>query len=110
MLFIWKLERIWNDLYHRDLDYYCYFLFCYMIYLTLVLTILFLCVLLAWKEHEANKERFKFINALIAKTAEEAANLSAIDNARIKIEKPVPIDMVPLDEATDEEFMEAIGK
>ena len=79
-----------------------------MIYLVLV--IFFLCGLLAWKEYETNKERFKFINALIAKTAEEAANLSLSDNVKLKIEKPVPPDLVPLDEAPDEEFMEAIGK
>ena len=79
-----------------------------MIYLVLV--IFFLCGLLAWKEHQANKERFKLINALIAKSAEEAMNLTLSDNTKLKIEKPKLPDLVPLDEATDEEFMEAIGK
>lgn len=81
-----------------------------MILTVLTLVILFLCALLAWKEHEANRERFKFINALIARTAEESMNLSLSDNTKIKVEKPQSVDTIPLDEATDEEFMEAIEK
>ena len=50
--------------------------------------ILILCGLLGWKEREGRLERNKLINALLAKNANEMANLDLADKTQIKTEVP----------------------
>lgn len=50
--------------------------------------ILILCGLLGWKERESRLERNKFINALLAKNAQEMVNLDLADKTQIKAEVP----------------------
>lgn len=54
---------------------------------------------------EEKRERAKLINALIAKTAQDAVNLGLTDKlAPLKPQEEKAPDMVPLDQLTEEEF------
>lgn len=57
--------------------------------IVLLLVILGLGALLGWKERENRLERSKFINALLAKNAQEMVNLDLADKTQIKTEIPL---------------------
>lgn len=58
---------------------------------------------------ETNREKQKLINALIARNAQETANLTFADNTKItpEVTKPDP-DLIPMDQLNDEQFDEHI--
>lgn len=76
--------------------------------LILIGVILILAGLLGWKEREARLERAKLINALIAKTAGEAASLDLADKTEIKAEVPKPPDLVPVEDLSEDEFKKIV--
>lgn len=76
--------------------------------IVLVIVIALLCGLLGWTEHEARLERNKFINALMAKNAEELANLELADKTQIKAEVPKQSDFVSSDSLSQKDWEEAI--
>ena len=69
-------------------------------------------VLLAFliiKETQAQKERAKFINALIAKSATELRDLELTEKVKpIQPEMPAEPNLVPEAELSDEEFFEKV--
>ncbi len=73
----------------------------------LLIVIGVLCLLLAYKERESNKERSKFINAITSKSANEQAMLDTIDKTKIEPVKSQP-DIIPEQSLTDEEWMKYI--
>lgn len=85
-----------------------------MIEIPLVLVIITLCVLLAFQDRESRKERKSLMNAIIAKSSEELANLELADKTNIDVKTPdvqddgLPSDAVPMSEINDDDFMRAI--
>ncbi len=65
---------------------------------------------LAYQDHQNRKERSKFINALLSKNAGELRDLEFADKLEIKHEIPREPDLVPLDQATDEQFDKVISE
>lgn len=80
-----------------------------LVLVVLCLVIASLIGVLAFVEYQNRLERAKFINALIAKNAYEAANLDMADKTEIKVEKPKEPDLIPVDDLSDEEFKRAVG-
>lgn len=86
-----------------------------MIEIALTLVIFALCGLLAWQINESRKERKSLMNAIIAKSSEELANLELADKTRIDI-KPesdlmsdgMPKDATSISDADDDTFMSVI--
>ena len=76
--------------------------------IVLVIVILILCGYLGWKEREARIERAKFINALLAKNAQEMVNLELADKTQIKTEIPKPSEFVPPENLSQEDWEKAI--
>lgn len=76
----------------------------YAAFASLVLVIIALCALLAWKERENRLERAKMLNAIIAKTPEDAVNLNIADKTEVVVNEPPKEDYLPLDDLTDEEL------
>lgn len=78
-----------------------------MIY-ALVVVIAVLVGLIGWMDYNHRLERQKLVNALMAKNAQEQANLDMADKTKIKVENEVqpviPPDLVPENQMTDEEF------
>ena len=74
-----------------------------------IVVILILCGLIGWKEHESRLERNKLINALLAKNAQEMANLDLADKTVIKANvpegKPDLVNVENLDNETFEKVM-----
>ena len=75
----------------------------------LVIVILALTGLIGYKEYLAQKERAKFINALVGKNAGEVASLDLSDKTKIKVESKEP-EFIPTEQLPEEEFAEAIKK
>lgn len=59
-----------------------------MIEFVLIAVILILCGYLGWEKREAHLERNKLVNALLAKNAQEMANLDLADKTQIKTQIP----------------------
>lgn len=60
---------------------------------------------------ETNKEKAKLVNALIAKTPEQARDLNLADKVTpIKPITQAPSDIVPIDSLSDEEFDKHIAE
>ena len=76
--------------------------------IVLSIVILILCGLLGWKEREARIERAKFINALLAKNAQDMVNLDLADKTQIKAEVPKQSDFVSPDNLSQEDWEKAI--
>ena len=76
--------------------------------LILFLVIATLTVLIGWMDYNNRKERKSYLNALIAKNADEAVQLELAGNTKIEAKQDKPDDIVPLDSLTDEEFIETI--
>lgn len=77
--------------------------------LALIYAVTFVSLIVAFGIYviETNKEKAKLINALIAKTPEQARDLNMADKVQpIKIkQEPAPSpDVVPLDSLDDDEF------
>ena len=73
------------------------------------LIILVLAALLIIRETQAQKERAKFINALIAKSATELRDLELTEKVKpIQPEMPAEPNLVPEAELSDEEFFEKV--
>ena len=73
------------------------------------LVILALLAYISWKEREVRLLNNKLINALLAKNANEMANLDLADKTKIEVEKPKQDDLVPPENLTDQEWKESIG-
>ena len=76
----------------------------------LSLVIAALLGLMAWERHETKKERAKFINALISKSAEQYRDLELTDKVK-PIETPKvqnPPEFVPESDISDAQFKEQI--
>jgi len=78
-----------------------------MIELILLAVIVVLCILLAFMEYQNRKERAKFLNALIAKNAQEMQGLEHSDKIDPNKKSPLP-DLIPSENLTDEEWYEKI--
>lgn len=79
--------------------------------IVLSLVIAALLSLIAWERHETKKERAKWINALLAKTAEQYRDLELTDKVK-PIETPKvqsPPEFIPESDLTDEQFKEQIN-
>ena len=76
--------------------------------IVLLAIIVLLCGLLGWKEREAWIERAKFINALLAKNAQEMVNLELAGKTQIKTEIPKPSEFVPPESLSQKDWEEAI--
>ena len=74
----------------------------------LFLVIVTLTSLIGWMDYNNRKERKSYLNALIAKNAEEAVSLELASNTKIEAKKEEQPDIVPLDSLSDEEFLETI--
>ena len=70
----------------------------------LTLIIVALGVLIGWLEFNNRKERKNLINALIAKTSQELAELELVDKTKIKVEKPTLPDLTAVEDLSDEDF------
>ena len=59
---------------------------------------------------ETNKEKAKLVNALIAKTPEQARDLDMVDKVQVKVQPQTTQapDLVPLENVSDDEFEEHI--
>ena len=80
-----------------------------MIEIVLIGVILALCGLIGWKEREARLERAKLINAILAKNAQEMANLDLADKTVIKANVPEQKpDLVPIENLDQETFEKVI--
>lgn len=85
-----------------------------MIEVSLVLVIIVLCILLAFQDRESRKERKSLLNAIIAKSSEELANLELADKTKIEVSTPevqgdgLPSDAVPIEDLDDHDYMKAI--
>lgn len=79
-----------------------------MMELILFGVIIVLCLFLAYKEHESNRERSKFINAITSKNATEQAMLDTVDKNKIDTKQPEP-DLIPEQNLTDDQWMKYIG-
>lgn len=76
-----------------------------MIELVSALTNIALLVAFVFFVREEKKERAKLINALIAKTPEQARDLTLADKVTpLKPQPDLPSEFVPIDQLTDEEF------
>ena len=74
-----------------------------------IVVILILCGLIGWKEREARLERAKLINAILAKNAQEMANLDLADKTVIKTNVPEKKpDLVPIENLDQETFEKVI--
>lgn len=78
-----------------------------MVELILGLIIIALLAYNAWGEKEHQKERKRWINSLIAKTAGE---FKMLDEGKIEEEEPIREDEVALESLDDKKFEEAISK
>ena len=80
-----------------------------MIEIVLVVVIGLLIGLLAFVEYQNRIERAKFINALLAKNAQEMQGMDLADKTEIKTEVPnKKEEFVPLEDLSDEEFKKAV--
>jgi hypothetical protein len=79
------------------------------IILNLTITIPLL-VYIAWKEKTHVQKTNKLVNALTSKNASELRDLTLADNVNIKSEKPREPDLIPTEQLTDEEYIEAVTK
>jgi len=78
-----------------------------------IAVIIILSALLAWEKYSNRKEREKFINALIAKNAQELQDLDYVDKLKPAKEEPeIPPDLMPIDkmEVDSKEFKKVIEK
>jgi len=76
-----------------------------------LLVIIFLLVFIVIQEWQNRLERKKLIDAYLAKNLTELKQAEAIDKAKPAESIPdVPEDIIPVDEATDEEFTKAVKK
>ena len=75
-----------------------------------LLVIIVLSLLLGWQEFSNRKERSKFINALIAKTPEQLRDLDFVDKVKVDVKPNTAPDLVPVDQMSDEDFAEMVGK
>ncbi len=75
-----------------------------------VLVIVSLLGFIGFKEWLFAKERKSLLNAIMAKSTQELKELELIDKTKINIKpvKPQPVDLVPLDELSDEEHLKAV--
>ena len=80
-----------------------------MIEIILFFVIAVLCGLIAWIDYNARLERKSMLNALLAKNAQDMVNLELVDKTKIDVKKPEPPDLVPVDQLSDDEFMDAIN-
>ena len=71
--------------------------------LILLGTIISLCALIGYMINQNRKERSKLINALISKSALEAAQLDMADKVDVKVDKPQP-DLIPESELSLDEW------
>ena len=80
-----------------------------MIEIVLIGVILILCGLLGWNQRESRLERNKLVNAILAKNAQEMANLDLADKTEIKV-KPnnQESSYVPMENLSDEDFKKAV--
>ena len=64
-----------------------------------------------WEKYESKKERARFINAILSKTPEQFRDLELTDKVK-PIKPPVQTEpnLIPTNEATDEEFEKMIKK
>lgn len=81
-----------------------------MIEIVLLAVIIALVILLGWKEYLAKAERTKFINALIAKDAGEAALFDTAENPPKSAPPKVTPDLVPESELSQSELENLIEK
>ena len=65
--------------------------------------IVVLCILLAFMEYQNRKERAKFLNAIIAKNAQEMQGLENNDKINPNKNASMP-DLMPTENLTEEEF------
>ena len=80
-----------------------------MIEIAFTIIIVTLIIAFALYVKESNGEKAKLINALIAKTPEQARDLTLADKVRIEVpQSETPPDIVPLDSLSDEEFDEHV--
>ena len=80
-----------------------------MIELILFAVIVVLCVLIAFMEYQNRKERAKFLNALIAKNAQEMQGLENNDKVDPNNKSQLlQHDLIPSENLTDEQFDEYI--
>ena len=80
-----------------------------MIEIVLVVVIGLLIGLLAFVEYQNRIERAKFINALLAKNAQEMQGMDLAYKTEIKTEVPnKKEEFVPLEDLSDEEFKKAV--
>ena len=76
----------------------------------LFLVIVALCGLVGWLEWNNRKERAKFLNAVLAKDAQEMVGLDLADKAEIdKVKADEQPDLVHESELSNEEFMKLHG-
>ena len=78
-----------------------------------VVVIIVLALLLGWERYSSGKERNKFINALIAKSAKELGEIEFVEKLKPEKEKPSPEeseDLISIDEmeAGSKDFEEVI--
>lgn len=71
--------------------------------------IVVLCVLLGFMEYQNRKERAKFLNALIAKNAQDMMGLENNDKVDPNKKSPAP-DLIPSENLTDEQFQDMINQ
>ncbi len=72
-----------------------------------VLFMVYIALLVAFTFYvqETNKEKAKLINALIAKTPEQARDLNLSDKVQpIHLPKVVPSDLIPMEQLSDDDF------
>ena len=79
-----------------------------MIYLVIVIALL--CGLLAFEKYQSGKERNKLVNALISKTPEQLAMLETVDKTKPAKQMERPLDLIPEDSLSQEQFEELIKK
>ncbi len=75
----------------------------------LVIVILGLTGLIGWKEYLAQKERAKFINALVGKNAGEVASFDLSDKTKITVQNKEQT-LIPTDQLPEDEFQKVIEK
>lgn len=76
--------------------------------LILLSVIVALCVLIGYERKTNKDERMKFLNALIAKNAQELSQLDAVDKLKVEVSPQKEPDLKPLSDMTDEEFEKEI--